>query len=138
MKKLLYVLCVFILFVLTLGANNSIVPVKKTAERAIPGESFGVGRGFYGFSTDEALEVAPEPEVKTLPVLDITLDSLVSGGNPEKSVVLSKMRAFSDVVDSVTLPSPGCTGSEWNGRYIYLGISISHSDSSFIMLNFEF
>ena len=110
MRKLLYVLCVFIMFFLLLGEDNSIVPV-KTAESVIPGESFGRSRGFSGSSTDEALSAIPKYELKNLPELDITVDPLVSCGNPEKSAILSQMRSFSDVVDSVVLPSEGCNGS---------------------------
>ena len=110
MKKILCVLCFLILFVSLLGANSSIVTV-RTAEGKVPGKSFGESRGLSKASTDEIFEGMPKAELKNSPTLDIKVVSLVYGGDPEKSAILSQMRSFSDVVDSVVLPSGGCNGS---------------------------
>ena len=81
MKKLLYVLYVFILFVFLLGANYSIVPA-ILSERAISGRLFAGSRGIHGSSTDEIFEVLPKPELKNHTGLEIKVNPLVSGDNP--------------------------------------------------------
>jgi hypothetical protein len=118
------------LFVSLLGASNS-GGYPALSEKAIPGESFGAGKGLSGTSTGEGLEVVEEPITKIIPKLKERVGPDASGADPNGDKSLSKMRAVGDIVDSLTLPNTQNNGCEWNGRYIYI-VEAQSGDSSVI------
>lgn len=121
MKKLSFILCVFISFFSLLGAKNSIVPVVHTKGKAVPGESFGATRGLPATSTEEVLEVEPEPEPIIIPESEGGIDPLASGiTTPDGEVTPSKGRALSDVLDSLYISGTNNMGCEWSDRYLYI------------------
>lgn len=134
MKKLVLVMCVFVLFILLLGASNSVVSVEPE-EKAVPGESFGASKALSTNSTDEVVEVI-EPEIKIIPKLKERKNPLASGDSFLKgeSFVGVKRRAYTEVLDSFDLGQTELTDCEWNGRYIYISQGYSESYSTDIIV----
>ncbi len=136
MRKLLCVLCVFVLFVFLLGANNSGESVSLPG-KAIPGESFGAGKGISASSTDEPVGMVKEPGLKVLPKPEVVITSQASGEGPAGDGPVttgSKIRAYTEVLDSFDLVQTNLDDCEWDGRYIYIIQGWSPSDSGDVIV----
>jgi hypothetical protein len=67
-------------------------------------------------------------EIKTLFII-----FLASGGSVEKGIPVYNKGPHT-TLDSFNLTQTGNNGNEWNGRYIYVVKSVSHSDSSIVQV----
>jgi hypothetical protein len=128
MKKLLCIVGIVVLSFLLVNADTPNMPTGGPV-KAVPGKSFGAGRGLSTTSTDGAIEVTPE--LKIVPKSEGAVDPLASGAGPKGGATVSKVRALSDVIDSLDLPNTMNNGNEWNGRYIYI-VEAQSVDSSII------
>jgi hypothetical protein len=136
MRKLLCMLCIFVLFIFLVGATNSGEPV-KTEEKAVPGESFGAGKGISSSSMDEPVEMVKEPVLKVVPKPEIAVTSQASGEGPAGEIHAStsgKTRAYSEVLDSFDLGYAYLNDCEWDGRHIYIVQGWSFLDSADIIV----
>jgi hypothetical protein len=127
---------VAVLFVFLVGASNAIVPTREP-EKAVPGKSFGAGKGLgTTSSTNEPVKVAPEPERKFMSKSKEVVNPAVSGESPAEGSGIAKVgtRAYSEVLDSFDLGYPSLDDCEWNGRYIYVVQGWSSVDSSDIIV----
>jgi hypothetical protein len=138
MKKLLYLGVLVFLFVSLTGANSINTPRESTQIQKVTSMPKKVKppnllNSTEVNSTNESFELETNKNFPIIPKITESPNPLASGGSGEKGIPIYNKGPHT-TLDSFNLTQTGNNGSEWNGRYIYVVKSISHSDSSIVQV----
>ncbi len=138
MRRLLYLGGLLFIFVSLTGATSTNAPAELTQPQKVKLtpkiiKSTDPLFSSKAISTNEPVEITKEKKLPIIPKIIESPNPLASGGSGEKGILIYNKGPHT-TLDSFDLTQTGNNGSEWNGRYIYIVKSVSHSDSSIVQV----